>query len=258
MKKAVFCQQYRNKLIKVAGFVVCMGIVASCGLPADNRLTEQEKEDGWQLLFDGETMNGWRCIYTDSFPKNGWHIADGCLIVERDKGGESANGGDLITTKEYGNFELTFDFCITSGANSGIKYFVDEALGDPRSAYGYGPEYQIIDDGVHPIFKTDHIPVGCKIGGLYELIEAPDTKKVNPPGEWNSGKIVSKDRYVEHWLNGKLMLSYVLGSDEFKKLVKQSKFRDKAGYGQTAKGHILIQDHGDKVSYKNIKIKELK
>jgi rhamnogalacturonyl hydrolase YesR len=241
--------------LMAASEVYRMGM--DCSLPADNRLTEQEKKDGWQLLFEGQTMNGWRRIYTDRLPEYGWRVEDGCLIVERHEGGESSNGGDLVTRKEYSDFELTFDFRITAGANSGIKYFVDESLGDPRSAYGYGPEYQIIDDGVHPIFQTENIPVGCKMGGLYELKEAPDTKKVNPPGQWNTGRIVSKDRHVEHWLNGERMLSYVLGSDEFKEWVRQSKFKDKAGYGQTARGHILIQDHGDKVSYKNMKIKEL-
>ncbi len=248
------------KIIQIPFLIACCAFIFSCGgssPSADNQLTEKEKKDGWQLLFDGKTMNGWRRIYTDSLPKHGWRVEDGCLIVEKSKGGESANGGDLVTVKKYGNFDLTFDFKMSPGANSGIKYFVDESLGNPNSAYVFGPEYQIIDDGVHPIFQTDKIPVGCKLGGLYELIEAPDTKKVNPTGEWNSGRIVSKDRHVEHWLNGELMLSYVLGSDEFKALVQKSKFKDKAGYGEVAEGYILLQDHGDKVSYKNIKIKEL-
>jgi len=238
--------------------VLCALLTGACNHPVsrDNQLTQKEKKEGWQLLFDGRTMNGWRRIYTDSLPKNGWYVEDGCLIVEKDKSGESSNGGDLITIKEYGDFDLTFDFKMTSGANSGIKYFVDESLGNPNSGYGYGPEYQIIDDA-HPIFKTDRVPVGCKLAGLYELKEAPDTKKVNPVGEWNTGRIVSKDRKVEHWLNGERMFSYVLGSDEFKAWVQKSKFRDTKGYGAVAKGHVLIQDHGDKVSYKNIKIKEL-
>ena len=239
--------------------ITCCVLFVSCGncSTEDNRLTRKEKNDGWQLLFDGQSMDGWRRIYTDGFPKRGWRVETGCLIVEKNDSGESSNGGDLITVKEYENFDLVFDFKLTPGANSGIKYFVDEALGKPGSAYGYGPEYQIIDDDAHPVFNTDKIPIGCKIGGLYELMEAPDTKKVNPVGEWNTGRIVSKDRHVEHWLNGELMLSYVLGSDEFKALVRQSKFKDKEGYGVKASGHILIQDHGDKVSYKNIKIKEL-
>ena len=237
-----------------------MGAICSCSNPAqvDNQLTEKEKKDGWQLLFDGTTMTGWRSIYTDAPPKGGWRVESGCLIVERDKGGESANGGDLVTAREYGNFELTFDFNITSGANSGIKYFVNEAIGDPNSGYGYGPEYQIIDDGVHPIFQTTQIPVGCKVGGLYELIEAPDTKKVNPPGTWNTGMIINRNGHVEHRLNGKQTVSYVLGSEAFKALVQKSKFKDKEGYAVTPKGYILIQDHGDKVMYRNIKIREIK
>jgi hypothetical protein len=145
---------------------------------------------------------------------------------------------------------------MTPGANSGIKYFVDESIGDPNSGYGYGPEYQIIDCE-HPMYTTNELPVGGKLAGLYELIEAPDTKKVNPVGEWNTGRIVSKNRQIAHWLNGELMFRYELGSDEFKALVQKSKFRNKKGYAEKAIGYILIQDHGDKVSYKNIKIKEL-
>ncbi len=247
----------RNKLSLLA-LVCCIFVTTfATAQQKNNQLTKQEKKDGWNLLFDGKTMNGWRRIYTDSLPKYGWYVDNGCLIVEKGKGGESANGGDLITIKEYQDFEFVFDFKITPGANSGIKYFVDESLGNPKGKYGFGPEFQIIDDGVHPIFKTDKIPVGCKIGGLYELIEAPDTKKVNPVGEWNTGKIVSKNRHIEHWLNGELMLTYVLGSPEFKALVQKSKFKDKKGYGEVNKGHILIQDHGDKVYYRNLKIKEL-
>ena len=247
----------KTQNIRLVAVISCLlAIACSNPVPGDNQLTQKEKKTGWQLLFDGETMNGWRRIYTDSLPKRGWRVEDGCLIVEKNMSGESSNGGDLITIREFKNFDLTFDFKLTPGANSGIKYFVNEAIGNPNSGYGFGPEYQIIDDE-HPVFKSDKIPVGCKMAGLYELIEAPDTKKVHPVGEWNTGRIVSKDRYVEHWLNGELMFSYVLGSDEFKALVQKSKFRNTKGYGEKAKGHILIQDHGDKVSYKNIKIKEL-
>jgi len=244
----------------IATLIVGIGciLVMTCSNPAsDNQVTRKEKNSGWQLLFDGKTLNGWRRINSDNPPIDGWRVENGCLIVEKNVGGESSSRGDLITIEEYSNFDLTFDFKLTEGANSGIKYFVIESLSDKNSGYGFGPEYQIIDDWKHPIFMTENIPVGCKIAGLYELIEAPDTKKVNPVGEWNHGRIVSKDRYVEHWLNGELMFGYVLGSDEFKALVQKSKFRNTKGYGEEAKGHILIQDHGDKVSYKNIKIREL-
>ena len=233
---------------------VCSIVAVACSdtLPGDNQLTNKEKKEGWQLLFDGQTMNGWRRIYTDGFPKIGWRVEDGCMLMEENKGGESSFGGDLITTREYSNFDLTFDFKLTPGANSGIKYFVDESIGDPNSGYGFGPEYQIIDDA-----RVRGTLSGGKLAGLYELIDAPDTKEVNPIGEWNTGRIVSKNNHVEHWLNGKLMLSYVLGSDQFKELVQKSKFKDKEGYAAQAKGYILIQDHGNEVSYKNIKIKEL-
>ena len=242
------------KVIKLTVVAIYSLLTVACNnaLPGDNQLTKKEKKEGWSLLFDGQTMSGWRRIYTDSFPKQGWHVADGCLVIEDYQGGESANGGDLITIQEYGNFDFIFDFKLTPGANSGIKYFVNESLGEPNSMYGYGPEYQVIDDS-----RMRGTLLGGKLAGLYELIDAPGTKKVNPMGEWNTGRIVSKNNQVEHWLNGELLITYILGSDEFKALVLKSKFKDKEGYAAQAKGHILIQDHGSTVFYKNIKIKEL-
>ena len=241
------------KLVVVAA--ICSLLVFACGnsSPGDNQLTQKEKREGWQLLFDGQTMNGWRRIYTDSLPKFGWRVEGGCMIMEYFDGKESANGGDLITVKEFGNFDFMFDFKISPNANSGIKYFVNESIGDPDSGYGFGPEYQVCDD---ERISGGRMP-GVTLAGLYELIDAPDTKQVNPIGEWNTGRIVSKDNRVEHWLNGKLMLTYVLGSDQFKELVQKSKFKDVEGYAKEAKGHILIQDHGSVVSFKNLKINEL-
>jgi len=239
----------KTKNVMLVATTGCLFLFAcSNSAPSDNQLTKKEIKDGWQLLFDGKTMNGWRRIYTDGLPKFGWHVEDGCLIVEKSKGGESSYGGDLITIKEYGDFDFTFDFKLTPGANSGIKYFVNESIGDPKSGYGFGPEYQVIDDQVAP--KNG-------VGGLYDLIEAPATKKVKPVGEWNTGRIVSKNNHVEHWLNGEFLFSYILGSDEFKALVQKTKFKNKEGYAAQAKGNILIQDHGCMVYYKNLKIKEL-
>jgi len=236
---------------------ICSLFTIACSHPApcDNQLTRKEKKEGWQLLFDGETMNGWRRIYTNDIPKQGWRVADGCLIIEENRGGESAFGGDIITVKEYSNYDFTFDFKLAPGensGNSGIKYFVNESIGDPNSGYGFGPEFQIINDD-----RFNSSLTGGKTAGLYELIDAPATKKLNPPGEWNTGRIISKNNHVEHWLNGEKMFSYVLGSDEFKALVAKSKFKDKEGYAAQAKGNILIQDHGNTVYFKNLKIKEL-
>ena len=247
-----------STLVLVATVCCLFSIGCSEPAPVDNQLTKKEIKDGWQLLFDGKTMNGWRRIYTNDFPKFGWRVEDGCLIVEPSIGGESSNGGDLITIKEYSDFDFKFDFLLTPRANSGIKYFVNESIGDPKSGYGFGPEYQILDDrrdSEGNIIKSKE--PGSNLAGLYQMIDAPTAKKVKPLGEWNTGRIVSKDRHVEHWLNGELMLSYVLGSDEFKALVQKTKFNDKEGYAEKSKGNILIQDHGCMVSYKNLKIKEL-
>ena len=240
------------KLTVVAVICSLLAVVCSNPLPGDNQLTQTEKKEGWQLLFDGQTMNHWRRIYTGALPKVGWRVEDGCMIMEYFEGKESANGGDLVTVKEYGNFDFIFDFKITSGANSGIKYFVNESIGDPESGYGFGPEFQICDDS-----RIRGNLTGGKTAGLYELISSPDTKKMNPIGEWNTGRIVSENNHVEHWLNGELMLSYVLGSDHFNELVQKSKFKDVDGYAAQAKGNILIQDHGSVVYFKNLKIKEL-
>jgi hypothetical protein len=242
----------RTTLVAATCSLLGIGIACNAPVSVDNQLSRKEIKEGWQLLFDAETMNGWRRIYTDSLPKRGWLVEDGCLTTGDYQGKESANGGDLVTVKEYGNFDFTFDFKLTPRANSGIKYFVNESIGDPNSGYGYGPEYQIIDDE-----SVNNKIVGNNLAGLYELIDAPGTKKANPMGEWNSGRIVSKNNRVEHWLNGELLFSYVLGSDEFKALVQKSKFKNTEGYAAQANGHILIQDHGAMVSYKNLKIKEL-
>jgi hypothetical protein len=218
-------------------------------------LTKKEKQEGWQLLFDGETMTGWRLIFTNALPQQGWRVEEGCLIVEHSDGGESRNGGDMVTTKEYSNFDFTFDFKIgddNTQGNSGVKYFVNEALRDGDRHHGYGPEYQVIND-----VRVRGSLKGGKTAGLYEMIDAPSTKKLNPPGEWNTGRIVSKNNHVEHWLNGELLFSYVLNSAEYKAMLQETKWKDLEGFAAQAKGPILIQDHGNMVLYKNLKIKEL-
>ncbi len=238
---------------------VCLFTSMLCGLlrAQDNQLSVKEKKAGWQLLFDGKTTTGWKGAFLDSFPAKGWKVEGGELMVESSNGNESTNGGDIVTKDTYSNFELIVDFKITEGANSGIKYFVDpaqKAPANPKSAIGL--EFQVLDDERHPDAKLGK-DGNRTVGSLYDLIPACKDKKVNPIGQWNTARIVSKGSHVEHWLNGVKVLEYERGSNDFKASVADSKFKDIPGFGLVSSGRILLQDHGNKVFYKNIKLKVL-
>ncbi|NVN17826.1 DUF1080 domain-containing protein [Muricauda sp. HICW] len=221
-----------------------------------NQLTIDEEKNGWQLLWDGETTVGWRGARLDDFPDKGWEINDGVLTVLSSGGEESAAGGDIVTTELYGDFELKVDFKLTEGANSGIKYYVDTDLNKgPGSSIGL--EYQILDDERHPDAKLGNHEGSRTVASLYDLIQADINKPINPIREWNTAHIISKDNHVEHWLNGTKVLEYERKSDAYRKLVSESKYEKWPNFGEADKGHILLQDHGDRVSFKNIKIKPL-
>ncbi len=220
----------------------------------DNTLTEKEKKEGWKLLFDGKTPEGWRGAKLDHFPTKGWVIKNGVLTVLASNGAESANGGDIITVDTYKNFILKVDFKITAGANSGIKYFVDPELNKgPGSAIGC--EYQILDDERHPDAKLG-VKGNRTLASLYDLIPA-ENKKFNGVGKWNTAKIVVEGNHVEHWLNGEKVLEYERGNQMWRALVAYSKYKDWPNFGEAKTGYILLQDHGNEVSFKNIKIKAL-
>ena len=219
-----------------------------------NTLSAREQAEGWKLLWDGKTTEGWRGARLDHFPEKGWVIEDGILKVLKADGGESTNGGDIVTTRKYRNFMLSVDFKITKGANSGIKYFVDPDM-NKGAGSAIGCEFQILDDERHPDAKLG-VKGNRKLGSLYDLIPAPDKKPFNI-NEFNTALIIVRGRHVEHWLNGTKLLEYTRDNQEWNSLVAYSKYRDWPNFGNAAEGYLLLQDHGDEVWFRNIKIREL-
>jgi len=209
-----------------------------------NKLSPREKEEGWILLFDGNTNRGWRSVDTASFPMEGWLIEEG--EIKR-----SGPGANIITDSTFTDFELILDFKYMQGANSGIKYFISgDRENDPY--YNLGCEYQIVDGRAFP-----SLPGRERIGGLYDLI-SPASPRDNGPGIWNRARIVVEGRHVEHWLNNQMTLEYEREGEGWKELVSESKYRDVPGFGEAEEGHILLQNHeGSGVSFRSIKIKEL-
>lgn len=226
----------------------------------DNTLTEKEKEEGWELLWDGKTTDGWRGAKLDDFPDKGWSIKDGVLMVHDSGGKESAHGGDIVTIEKYGNFILKVDFKFTKGANSGIKYFVDTELNKGEGS-AIGCEYQILDDDHHPDANKG-VNGNRTLASLYDLISADalfftptetTSKRVNKYN-WNRARIEAKDGRVCHFLNGIKVVQYDRSTQMWRALVAYSKYKDWDRFGELPEGHILLQDHGDEVHFKNIKI----
>ena len=216
-----------------------------------NNLSDAEEEQGFKLLFDGKSVDTWKSARTGEFPANGWEAKDGVLsVLSREQSRE--RGGDIITKEEFGPFELKFDFNITEGANSGVKY------GIGNNGPGLGLEYQVLDDDKHPDAKAG--AAGNRtMASLYDLIPAEkEGRFVNKPGEWNRGRIVVfPDNTVQHWLNGRKVVEYKRGDAIYRALVARSKYAEYEGFGLAPKGPILLQDHSDNVHYRSIKIREL-
>lgn len=224
-----------------------------------HNLTEDEMRKGWRLLWDGQTTSGWRGAKLDRFPENGWAMKDGILTVLSSGGQESRNGGDIVTVNSFGDFELSVDFKITEGANSGIKYFVDSELNKGEGS-AIGLEFQVLDDEKHPDAKKGKNG-NRTVGSLYDLIRAENNgssrgKNFKGVGKWNNARILVKGGHVEHWLNQIKVVEFDRFSQLFAALVEKSKYEKWDNFGRLPEGLILLQDHGDEVSFKNIKIRE--
>jgi hypothetical protein len=214
--------------------------------PVDNQITEQQMSDGWKVLFDGKSLNGWR--FYKGKENNSWEVLEGTL---HSKPFDVANKrSDILTIEQYENFDLMFDWKISPQGNSGVMFRVSEDADEP---YLTGPEYQVLDDKGYP---GDVMPVQLT-GANYGLIPPPLTKPINPVGEWNSSRIIVRGTHVEHWLNGTKLIEYELGSEAWRKLKAGSKWKEAKRYGTILKGYIDLQDHGSEVWYKNIYIKPL-
>jgi hypothetical protein len=216
--------------------------------PEPNTLTPAEAAGGWSLLWDGRTTDGWRSVKDPEFPKEGWIISGGVLSTA-----EGGRGGDIITTRKYSDFDLTADFRVTPGANSGIKIFVDPEF-NRASGRSIGFEYQILDDALNPDARNGR-DGNRTLGSLYDLYPPSPDKPVNPVGSWNTALITCHGPRVEHWLNGRKILEYTRFTPEFRQRVEASKFRSVPGFGELREGYILLQDHGDVVSFRNLKIR---
>jgi hypothetical protein len=223
------------------GIALC-SCVTSKSDPADNQLTPQEQREGWKLLFDGKSLAGWRSYGKPTAPNHGWEVKDGMLNCIA-----NGHGGDIISTQEFTDFDLQWDWRIPTGANNGIKYLVTEKR--PKAP---GHEYQMIDDSI----VTDSPKQST--ASFYDVI-APDPKKpLNPPGQWNHSRVLLKGNHVEHWLNGKKVVEYELDSPEIKALIAASKFKKFPDFADKITGPILLTEHHDAATFKNIKILELK
>ena len=236
-----------KKRLSVIAFIGVLLLSLRAHAAEPNTLTDEEKAQGWRLLFDGKTTDGWRGYKMDKMP-DGWSVENGALVrVKGGEGGKGAGGGDdIVTTDSFTNFELSLEVKIVRNGNSGVLYHVSE---EPVTAWHYAPEVQVLDNAAHPTRDKRQTFAAC-----YDLYApAKDTSK--PVGEWNQLRVLVNGSHVEHWLNGERVVEYELWSDDWKDRVSKSKFRDMPKFGSFKSGLICLQDHSDRVEFRNIKIR---
>ena len=257
-----------RSLMIVSSLLIMFLLIPNCGEKENevekpvgpNTLTKAEIADGWQLLFDGKTFDGWRGIGIDGVPEGHWKIVDGTIQkiasgdVPTQADGQPVKGGDLISNKSYQNFELKFEWKISEGGNSGVKYNVNEDVSIKNGSTGaLGYEYQVLDDDKH----SDNLNPNHRSGSLYDMIEAKG-KTVKPVGEYNSARIVFNGNIIEHWLNGNKVVDADTETPEFEELFQKSKYHNKVDFTLHKNAQVVLQDHGNDCWYRNIKIKVLK
>jgi Domain of Unknown Function (DUF1080) len=226
------------------GAIAAASAVFAAGKDPVNQLTREERKAGWRLLFDGKTTSGWRGYKQTGVPA-GWRALGGALT-------RAAKGGDIVTVDQFQDFELAIEWRIAEGGNSGIMYRVSESEDNP---FLTGPEYQVLDDARHPD-ATRGIPGNRKSGSLYDVYP-PVKDVVRPAGQWNQAKIVVAGNHIEHWLNGEKVVEAEIGSADWQKRIAASKWAKVATFARAARGFIDLQDHGDEVAYRNIKLRVL-
>jgi hypothetical protein len=250
------------------GIVLACAIVAVACAPraqvgpaGPNTLSAEEQRDGWRLLFDGRTFNGWRGLGYDSVPTAHWKIENGAIRkiadgdVPRLPDGQPAAGGDLMTRDTYRDFELTWDWRISRAGNSGVKYNVSEeiSMANAPNHAALGFEYQMLDDSLH---EDNKVP-SHRAGALYDLIAPNANKTLKPVGEWNSSRLVFRGNHGEHWLNGVKVVEFDLDTPLMDSALARSKYKSIQNFAQRRAGHIVLQDHVDEVYFRNIKIRRL-
>lgn len=268
-----FCRRMRFIALGVMAAVLSALALAAVAddLPASqeasaaqlNTLSDAEKKEGWKLLFDGKTFNGLRSYFETMDPSKGWSIEAGCFKNSKGNGRPRSGGGDIMTAELFTDFDFRFEWSMPQGGNSGVYYLFQERQDKPgvgmymgddgRSPVGF--EYQLLDDERHPDALRNG-PIRST-GSLYSLIPPNDSKRLKPAGEFNESRIVVQGKHVEHWLNGAKIVEYELGSPALIDAIAKSKYKDVPGFGAKAKTRILLQDHGDEVRFRNLKIRAL-
>jgi hypothetical protein len=240
-----------RKFLAIAAGLAFIGGSCASPEPGLNRLSRAEANDGWKLLFDGQTTAGWRGCAQTNFPKQGWVIEDGCLKNDGSGQHKPAGGGDLVTTEKFTDFDFKFEWRISPAGNSGVKYLVHEGRSGKS---GIGCEYQLLDDTSNEDARNG---ANRQAGALYALIAPNAAKHLMPVGEFNQSEIIVRGNHVEHWLNGARIVEFELGSPELKEAIAKSKFRNVQGFAEKMPTVLLLQDHGDAVWFRNLRIRNL-